>query len=142
MEAWQKIISNTQNFESFSVIFVCFLPLLVCFCHTFLFFYPVFACFSAIYLPMCPFAEQFGRIAWYCCLAEHMAPLAGRNFGWKGMNFGRILLLAPPKKCPMFNCKTSYLICYLLTYFNFFLGRPGHLQLEATWHQEGPHHSC
>ena len=37
---------------------------------------------------------------------------------------------------------TSYLICYLLTYFNFFLCRLGHLQLEATWHQEGPHHSC
>ena len=37
-EAWQKIICKTQHFESFSVIFVYFLPLLVGFCHTFLFF--------------------------------------------------------------------------------------------------------
>ena len=37
-EAWQKIICKTQHLESFSVTFVYFLPLLVGFCHTFLFF--------------------------------------------------------------------------------------------------------
>ena len=29
---------------------------------------------------------------------EHMTPLAGRNFGRKGLNFGRMKLLAPPSK--------------------------------------------
>ena len=41
-----------------------------------------------------------------------------------------------------FNFVSPIIGVYLLTYFNFFLCRLGHLQLEATWHQEGPHHSC
>ena len=60
---------------------------------------------NAVFLDMkfCPpmkksLAGQLDRKAWHCSLAEHMAPLAGRNFGRKGLNFGRMKLLAPPKK--------------------------------------------
>ena len=38
MKAWQKIICETPHFARFSVIFVCFLPLLVGIYHIFLFF--------------------------------------------------------------------------------------------------------
>ena len=39
MRAWQKIICKTPHFPRFSVIFVCFLPLLVGFYHIFQFFF-------------------------------------------------------------------------------------------------------
>ena len=39
MRAWQKIICKTPHFPRFSVIFVCFLLLLVGFYHIFLFFF-------------------------------------------------------------------------------------------------------
>ena len=35
-------------------------------------------------------------------MAGPMATLAGRNFGRKGLNFGRMKLLAPPKKRPRY----------------------------------------
>ena len=95
-EAWQKIICKTQHFESFSVISVYFLPLLVGFCHTFLF----FSCFCLFFSRFClffshlssnlsisrtvwqdNFAEKLGFVAWH----NAWPPLAGRNFGRKGL---------------------------------------------------------
>ena len=102
MEAWQKIISNTPHFESFSVIFVCLLPLLVGFCHTFLYFSHFCLFFSHLSSNL-----SISRTVWQDSLAEKLGtaawqnkwpPLAGRNFGRKGLNFGRMKLLAPPKK--------------------------------------------
>ena len=101
-EAWQKIISNTPHFESFSVIFVCLLPLLVGFCHTFLYFSHFCLFFSHLSSNL-----SISRTVWQDSLAEKLGtaawqnkwpPLAGRNFGRKGLNFGRMKLLAPPKK--------------------------------------------
>ena len=102
-EAWWNIISNNPHFESFSVIFVCFLPLLVGFCSPFLFFSHFCLFFSHLSSNLSiSRTGQLGRKAWYCSLAEHMAPLAGRNFGRKGLNFGRMKLLAPPQKWPRY----------------------------------------
>ena len=101
-EAWQKIISNTPHFESFSVIFVCLLPLLVGFCHTFLYFSHFCLFFSHLSSNL-----SISRTVWQDSLAEKLGtaawqntwpPLAGRYFGRKGLNFGRMKLLAPPKK--------------------------------------------
>ena len=105
-EAWQKIISNTPHFESFSVIFVCFLPLLVGFCHTFLYFSHFCLFFSHLSSNLSisrtvwqdSLAEKIGTAAWQ----NKWPPLAGRNFGRKGLNFGRMKLLAPPKKWPRY----------------------------------------
>ena len=105
-EAWQKIISNTPHFESFSVIFVCLLPLLVGFCHTFLYFSHFCLFFSHLSSNL-----SISRTVWQDSLAEKLGtaawqnkwpPLAGRNFGRKGLNFGRMKLLAPPKKWPRY----------------------------------------
>ena len=101
-EAWQKIISNTPHFESFSVIFVCLLPLLVGFCHTFLYFSHFCLFFSHLSSNL-----SISRTVWQDSLAEKLGtaawqnkwpPLAGRNFGTKGLNFGKMRLLAPPKR--------------------------------------------
>ena len=90
-EAWQKIICKTSHFATFSFIF-CLVSATFgwfpCFSST-------FACFAAIYLSFLPIGWQLGRKAWYSSLAEHMAPLAGRNFG-------RMKLLAPPQKWPRY----------------------------------------
>ena len=105
-EAWQKIISNTPHFESFSVIFVCLLPLLVGFCHTFLYFSHFCLFFSHLSSNL-----SISRTVWQDSLAEKLGtaawqnkwpPLAGRNFGRMGLNFGRMKLLAPPKKWPRY----------------------------------------
>ena len=93
MRAWQKIICKTPHFSRFSVIFVCFLTLLVSFCHT-------------LFLPICLF---FSHLVWQDSLARQYGIaaqqntwvlLAGRNFGRKGLNFGRMKLLAPLKNYP------------------------------------------
>ena len=46
MRSWQMIICKTLHFASFSVIFVCFLPLLVGFCNIFMFFFHFCLLFS------------------------------------------------------------------------------------------------
>ena len=53
-----RIICKTPHFASFSVIFFCFLPLLIGFCHIFLSFLTVFQ--PGIYLPFLP----IGRTVW------------------------------------------------------------------------------
>ena len=43
-----------------------------------------------------------------------MAPLAGRNFGRKGLNFGRMKLLAPPQKWPRYAYGPIYIMWIVL----------------------------
>ena len=73
-EAWQKIICKTQHFESFSVIFVYFLPLLVGFCHTFLFFSRFCLFFSHLSSNL-----SISRTVWQDSLAEKLGTLAWPN---------------------------------------------------------------
>ena len=112
------VISNTQHFKSFYVIFVCFLPLLVGFCHTFLFFSHFCLFFSHLSSNLSisrtvwqdSWSGQLGTAAWQ----NTCPPLAGRNFGRKGLKFGRMKVLAPPKKWPRYayavQC-TEQLLC-------------------------------
>ena len=102
MRTWQKIIRKTLHFPRFSVIFVWFLPLLVGFCHISLFF--LHFCLFCSHLSFISahwqdsLVEKLGTAAWQ----NTWPPLAGRNFGRKGLNFGRMKLLAPPKKLPRY----------------------------------------
>ncbi len=96
-EAWQKIISNTPHFESFSVIFVCLLPLLVGFCHTFLYFSHFCLFFSHLSSNLQnSLAGQLGRKAWYCSLAEQMAPPGRKKFRQEGIEFWQDEVVGPP----------------------------------------------
>ena len=83
----------SYHFYLFSAIFGCFLP------HI-----PVFPPFLPFFQPFiwhfCQFAEQkqksslaqqFGRTE-----LQNLAPLTGKFFGRKGLNFGRTEWLAPP----------------------------------------------
>ena len=94
-ETWQKINSNTPHFESFSVIFICFLPLLVGSYQILSCFSPIFACFSAIFLPICLLAEQFCRTAWQkSFVLKH-----GRTHGPHGRKkFWQDEVFSPPSK--------------------------------------------
>ena len=73
-EACIKVISNTPHFKSFSAIFVCFLPLLVGFCHFFLFFsfFGLFFChlFSNLFI---------SRTVWQDSLAEKLCTKAWQD---------------------------------------------------------------
>merc|ERR1711923_381223 len=80
-EAWQKIICKTQHFESFCVISVYFLPLLVGFCHTFLF----FSCFCLFFSRFCLFFSHLSSnlsissTVWQDSLAEKLGTAAWSN---------------------------------------------------------------
>ena len=54
-------------------------------------FSPIFACFSAIYIPICPLAEQFGRIAWQNSLVLQFGrthgPPGTKKFWQEGIEF-------------------------------------------------------
>ena len=80
-EAWRKIISNTQHFESFS---------------------PIFACFSAIYHPICTLAEQFSRTAWQdslvLLLGRTHGPPGRKKFWQEGIEFWQDEVVGPPLK--------------------------------------------
>ena len=73
-EAWQKIICKTQHFESFSVIFVYFLPLLVGFCHTFLFFSRFCLFFSHLSSNL-----SISRTVWQDSLAGQLSTATWQN---------------------------------------------------------------
>ena len=86
-----------------------FLPFLSVFCHFWLV-SAIFFCFSPIFcLFFCHLFSSLSisRTVWQDSFAEKLCtaawqntwpPLAGKNFGRKGLNFGRMKLLAPPKK--------------------------------------------
>ena len=59
----EMISSETPHFEFFSVIFVYFLPLLVDFCHTFLFFFHFCLFLEPFTCHIFLVAKQFGRVA-------------------------------------------------------------------------------
>jgi len=103
MRAWQKIICKTPHFPRFSVIFVCFLPLLVGFYHIFQFFFN-FWLFCSHSPAM--FAYWQNSLAEKLSMAEQnrrtWPPLTGKNFGRKGLNFGRTEWLAPLWKWPSY----------------------------------------
>merc|ERR1739836_55753 len=84
-------------------IFQSFLSFLSVFCHFWLVstifscFSSIFDCFAAIHLQCLP----IGRTVWHSSLAWQNRigklgpPLTGKNFGRKGLNFGRTEWLAP-----------------------------------------------
>ena len=106
MGAWQdrngklgkRLLVKILILQLFLSFFVWFLPLLVGFCHISLFF--LHFCLFCSHLSFISahwqdsLVEKLGTAAWQ----NTWPPLAGRNFGRKGLNFGRMKLLAPPKK--------------------------------------------
>merc|ERR1712218_300011 len=100
-EAWLKIISNTEHFESFSVIFVCFLPLLVGFCNTFQFFSRFCLFFSNLSSHLSisrtvwqdRLAGQLGTAAW-----QNTWPPGRKKFWQEGIEFWQDEVVGPPSK--------------------------------------------
>ena len=92
--AGQKWDLGNRNGSS-SIIFGCFLPFLVGFCHIFLFFFH--------FLLFCSQAEQFGKVTLHSKTeSANLAPLTGKNVGRTGLNFGRTEWLAPLWKWPSY----------------------------------------
>ena len=95
----RSLAYKNPHFASVSVIFVSSMPLFVGFA--------IFSCFFSLFLPVFQhlsatfphwqnsLAEWLGATAWQNRFGELGPPLVGRNFGRKGLKFGRMEWLAP-----------------------------------------------
>ena len=103
MAAWQdrneSLAEDNLQKSTFSKVF-CHFCLFSATFGLFLPYFPVFLQFLNVLQPftcnICPLAEQFGRVAQHGRTeSANLAPPDRKNFGRKGLNFGRTEWLAP-----------------------------------------------